>query len=76
MTLAVIILTVGILLLVISQIATVYLVLRYVKVAPKIQITGDDDMNDFSEVEEDKYLDLSEVDPEEGLKAIKKINIK
>jgi len=70
MTEVVLILTVGLVGVSISQVLTIRAFLKHLQViptVPKKEKVEDDDVNQFETV---KYVDLSEVSPEDGIKSI------
>jgi hypothetical protein len=73
MTSVILILTVGLILLSISQVATVYIFLTYLGIAPKIiskvKRVKKEDANDFGE---SKYVDISEIPSQEALQSFGK----
>lgn len=68
----IIVLTFALLFMIVVQIATVYIFLKHLGVAPKltmpVRVVKNEDTNDFGE---NKYVDISEITPEEGLQALR-----
>ncbi len=68
MTAVVLILTAGIILLSVSQVFTVFFFLKKLEIVPEAQSKPKiEDVNDFGD---DKYVDLSEITPEMGIKSL------
>lgn len=70
MNAVILILTVGLVLLSVSQILTVRIFLKYLEILPTKEETSkpqEDDVNDYGT---EKYVDLSEVTPEDGIKSL------
>jgi hypothetical protein len=68
----VLILTVGLILMSISQALTVRIFLKYLEVIPQTEPKPKISEDDANQFEEEKYVDLSEVTPEEGIKSLTK----
>lgn len=72
MTEIVLILTVGIILLSVSQVLTVRIFLKHLEILPTKEDKTKPDIDDINDFGVEKYVDLSDVTPEDGIKSLTK----
>ena len=68
----ILILTIGLVLLSVSQMLTVRVFLKYLEVIPKKEEIVKNEIDDVNDYGTEKYVDLSEVTPEDGIKSLTK----